>query len=118
MDLGTQGALSGLSRRVTNRGDMDIEVGRIREVPHRRRSVLTAKLTDARVSDLACFPGRPLRIPYAAALYGYSMNRMGERILLNPRGQSLVDVTYRALGHDSNDAGVWTRADSHHLALR
>ncbi|MFQ5699220.1 MAG: serine hydrolase domain-containing protein [Myxococcota bacterium] len=40
---------------------------------------------------------------------GYSMNRMGQGILLNERGQSLVDATYRALGYASCDAGVWVR---------
>jgi len=42
--------------------------------------------------------------------FGYSMNRMGQSILLNERGQSLVDATYRALGYASNDGGVWARA--------
>ena len=42
--------------------------------------------------------------------FGYSMNRMGQSILLNERGQSLVDATYRALGYDSNSGGVWARA--------
>ncbi len=41
--------------------------------------------------------------------FGYSMNRMGPGLLLNERGQSLVDATYRALGFTSKDAGVWTR---------
>ena len=41
--------------------------------------------------------------------FGYSMNRMGPGLLLNERGQSLVDATYRALGFTSKDAGVWMR---------
>ncbi len=41
--------------------------------------------------------------------FGYSMNRMGPGILMNQRGQSLVDATYRSLGFASKDAGVWTR---------
>jgi hypothetical protein len=36
------------------------------------------------------------------------MNRMGQGILLNPRGQSLVDAAYLALGYRSNASGVWT----------
>lgn len=40
---------------------------------------------------------------------GYSMNRMGQGILLNDRGQALVDATYRALGYASCDAGVWLK---------
>ena len=38
---------------------------------------------------------------------GYMMNRMGQGILLNPRGQSLVDAAYLALGYRSNAGGVW-----------
>jgi CubicO group peptidase (beta-lactamase class C family) len=42
--------------------------------------------------------------------FGYSMNRMGKGILLNERGQSLIDAAYQALGYASNASGVWTRA--------
>ena len=42
--------------------------------------------------------------------FGYSMNQMGKGILLNERGQSLVDAAYRALGYATNAAGVWVRA--------
>jgi hypothetical protein len=35
------------------------------------------------------------------------MNRMGAGILLNPRGQALVDETYRMLGYRTNAPGVW-----------
>jgi CubicO group peptidase (beta-lactamase class C family) len=42
--------------------------------------------------------------------FGYSMNRMGKGILLNERGQSLIDATYRALGYATNASGVWSRA--------
>jgi CubicO group peptidase (beta-lactamase class C family) len=48
--------------------------------------------------------------PSESLAFGYSMNRMGHGLMLNERGQSLVDATYRALGHASNDGGVWTRA--------
>ncbi len=41
--------------------------------------------------------------------FGYAMNKMGPGILLNERGQSLVDATYRALGYSSNASGVWHR---------
>lgn len=41
--------------------------------------------------------------------FGYSMNRMGQGILLNERGQALVDAAYRALGHRSNASGAWRR---------
>jgi CubicO group peptidase (beta-lactamase class C family) len=39
--------------------------------------------------------------------FGYAMNRMGLGILLNDRGQSLVDAAYRALGYRSDKGGVW-----------
>ena len=45
--------------------------------------------------------------PECRLAFGYSMNRMGAGILLNARGQSLVDATYRALGCTSNAGGVW-----------
>ena len=47
--------------------------------------------------------------PEAGLSFGYSMNRMGPGILLNERGQSLVDATYRALGYRTKDAGVWVK---------
>ena len=39
--------------------------------------------------------------------FGYTMNRMGAGILLNERGQSLVDAAYRAVGLSSNASGAW-----------
>ena len=39
--------------------------------------------------------------------FGYTMNRMGTGILLNERGQALVDAAYRSLGYESNRSGVW-----------
>ncbi len=39
--------------------------------------------------------------------FGYVMNQMGPGILMNERGQSLVDATYRCLGCASNLSGVW-----------
>ena len=47
--------------------------------------------------------------PDARMSFGYSMNKMGEGILLNERGQSLVDAAYTSLGYRSNQSGVWTR---------
>jgi CubicO group peptidase (beta-lactamase class C family) len=39
--------------------------------------------------------------------FGYTMTAMGPSTLLNPRGQSLVDAVYTALGYTDNDAEVW-----------
>lgn len=41
--------------------------------------------------------------------FGYTMNRMGEGLLLNDRGQAVVDATYQALGYTTHEGGVWTR---------
>ena len=40
--------------------------------------------------------------------FGYTMNQMGLGLLLNDRGQSLVDAAYKALGYRSNASGVWS----------
>jgi CubicO group peptidase (beta-lactamase class C family) len=40
--------------------------------------------------------------------FGYTMNRMGFGILMNDRGQRLVDAAYRSLGYRSNAGGVWS----------
>ena len=41
--------------------------------------------------------------------FGYSMNKMGAGILLNERGQSLVDTAYRCLGYIADETGCWRR---------
>ena len=40
---------------------------------------------------------------------GYTMNKMGLGLALNPRGQSLVDAVYISLGFRSNASGSWLR---------
>ena len=45
--------------------------------------------------------------PSARMSFGYSMNRMGPGILMNERGQTLVDAAYQSLGYESNQSGVW-----------
>ncbi len=47
--------------------------------------------------------------PECGLSFGYSMNQMGAGLLLNPRGQSLVDAAYRCLGYRSADSGAWRR---------
>lgn len=39
--------------------------------------------------------------------FGYSMNQMGPGLLLNERGQAVVDATYATLGYRSNASGAW-----------
>ena len=41
--------------------------------------------------------------------FAYVMNAHGSGVLLNEKGQSLVDATYRSLGHRSSASGVWVR---------
>jgi CubicO group peptidase (beta-lactamase class C family) len=41
--------------------------------------------------------------------FGYNMNKMGLGVVLNPRGQSLVDAAYISLGFRSNASGSWLR---------
>ncbi|HKC50501.1 MAG TPA: serine hydrolase domain-containing protein [Myxococcota bacterium] len=47
--------------------------------------------------------------PVEGLSFGYSMNQMGPGILLNDRGQSLVDAAYRTLGYRGNEPGVWSK---------
>jgi CubicO group peptidase (beta-lactamase class C family) len=47
--------------------------------------------------------------PEAEMSFGYAMNRGGTGVLLNPRGQALVDAAYRSLGWSSNASGGWRR---------
>jgi CubicO group peptidase (beta-lactamase class C family) len=45
--------------------------------------------------------------PVQGMSLGYTMNRMGAGILLNARGQTLVDAAYRAVGLTSDGSGAW-----------
>ena len=46
--------------------------------------------------------------PDCDLVFAYSMNRMGGGILLNSRGQSLIDTTYEILGYSGNAPGFWS----------
>jgi CubicO group peptidase (beta-lactamase class C family) len=45
--------------------------------------------------------------PAARLAFGYTMNKQGIGLGVNPRGQALVDAVYRALGHKQADGGIW-----------
>jgi CubicO group peptidase (beta-lactamase class C family) len=45
--------------------------------------------------------------PTARLSFGYAMNKQGRGVLLNERGQSLVDAVYRSLGYRGNRGGRW-----------
>ena len=47
--------------------------------------------------------------PECNMAFGYTMNKMGNGILLNERGQSLVDAAYRCLGYRSDQSGAWIK---------
>ncbi|MEK7687946.1 MAG: serine hydrolase domain-containing protein [Pseudomonadota bacterium] len=47
--------------------------------------------------------------PAAGLSFGYTMNRMGPGLLMNGRGQPLVDAAYLSLGYKNKDGGVWVR---------
>jgi CubicO group peptidase (beta-lactamase class C family) len=45
--------------------------------------------------------------PAARLAFGYAMNKQGTGLGINPRGQALVDATYRALGYRQVYGGIW-----------
>jgi CubicO group peptidase (beta-lactamase class C family) len=45
--------------------------------------------------------------PAAGVAFGYTMNKQGRGVLLNERGQCLVDAVYRSLGCRTNAHGRW-----------
>ncbi len=47
--------------------------------------------------------------PECGLAFGYTMNRRLMGILLNERGQSLIDATYKALGYRSTASGCWLK---------
>ena len=47
--------------------------------------------------------------PAAGLSFGYTMNQMGPGLLMNARGQSLVDAAYLSLGYKNKDGGVWVK---------
>jgi CubicO group peptidase (beta-lactamase class C family) len=47
--------------------------------------------------------------PDCGLAFSYTMNQMGGGLLLNERGQSLIDAAYEALGYRTNLPGAWVR---------
>ncbi|MBM3650438.1 MAG: beta-lactamase family protein [Alphaproteobacteria bacterium] len=47
--------------------------------------------------------------PSAGLSFGYTMNKMGPGLLMNERGQALVDAAYLSLGYANKDGGVWVK---------
>jgi CubicO group peptidase (beta-lactamase class C family) len=46
--------------------------------------------------------------PDSKLSFAYTMNLMGTGILLNQRGQKLIDATYQSMGYADNSAGYWS----------
>ncbi len=47
--------------------------------------------------------------PECGLAFSYTMNQMGPGILVNSRGQSLIDAAYQSLGYRTNAPGAWVR---------
>jgi CubicO group peptidase (beta-lactamase class C family) len=47
--------------------------------------------------------------PVAGMSFGYTMNQMGPGLLMNARGQKLVDAAYLSMGYNNKEGGVWVR---------
>src|ERR1044072_1225175 len=47
--------------------------------------------------------------PVAGPSSGYNMNQMGPGLLMNDRGQPLIDAAYPSLGYTKKDGGVWVK---------
>jgi CubicO group peptidase (beta-lactamase class C family) len=45
--------------------------------------------------------------PPARLAFGYTMNKQGSGLGINPRGQALADAAYRALGYRQLNGGIW-----------
>jgi CubicO group peptidase (beta-lactamase class C family) len=45
--------------------------------------------------------------PACGLAFGYALNRHGTRVTVDERAQSLIDATYRCLGYQTDEPGVW-----------
>lgn len=79
------------------------------------RGLKTDPPTDSAIIGDAAFghPGMGGSIAFAdpdlGMSFAYVMNNLGTQILLNDRGQALVDAAYLSAGYRSNASGAWTR---------
>jgi CubicO group peptidase (beta-lactamase class C family) len=69
----------------------------------------TAILGDAAFGHVGAGGSVGFAEPDENMAFAYTMNKMGLGILMNDRGQSLVDTAYRTLGYSTNEPGVWIR---------
>lgn len=79
------------------------------------RGLKTDPPTDSAIIGESAFghPGMGGSIAFAdpdlGMSFAYVMNNLGTQILLNERGQALVDAAYLSAGYRSNASGAWTR---------
>ena len=72
-------------------------------------SVESAILSDAAFGHVGAGGSIGFADPAAGMSFGYTMNKQGLGLLLNDRGQALVDAAYQCIGYRSDVAGVWER---------
>ena len=111
--LARMGAVSSASSRdVTLLAPMRFSLGFFKAMDNRRSAPGTQ---DSMFLPEAAFghPGFGGSIgfadPESGVSFGYNMNRMGQGILLNERGQSLIDAVYQSLGYRSRESGNWLK---------
>lgn len=76
-----------------------------RRIPHTVNS--SVLLSEAAFGHVGAGGSIGFADPECHLSFGYAMNRMGTGVLLNERGQSLVDAAYVALGYRSSAGGAW-----------
>ncbi|MFZ5914030.1 MAG: serine hydrolase domain-containing protein [Pseudomonadota bacterium] len=83
-------------------------LGYMKSMDNRRRGLVgNMILTERAFGHVGAGGSIGFADPSCGLSFGYTMNRMGDGILLNARGQGLVDAAYRSLGYSSNEGGVW-----------
>ncbi len=68
---------------------------------------MSCRLSDAAFGHVGMGGSIGFADPEAKMSFGYNMNQMGNGILLNERGQTLVDACYQAMDYTECDSGVW-----------
>lgn len=66
-------------------------------------------MTEAAFGHVGAGGSIGLADPECKMSFGYTMNHMGTGVLLNERGQSLLDALYQTLGYRTNAGGVWAQ---------
>ncbi|MEP3421486.1 MAG: serine hydrolase domain-containing protein [Erythrobacter sp.] len=76
---------------------------------HRQGNQASAIIGDCAFGHVGAGGSIGFADPECGLAFSYTMNQMGQGILLNERGQSLIDAAYSCLGYTNNAAGAWTR---------